>query len=222
MHGYSVGHSIARMMNMMASDWLRNFMKRRMGKPDKNPAWLDIGQLNAKPVDPHIALNGYTDSIQSLSCSQLTKSHLQALLHWEDRDSMAYGIESRVPYLDHHLVEFTLGLPDEYKLSGGITKKVLRDSLSGIIPDKIRDRTDKLGFVTPEEVWVRETGTDLFRYKITQAIDSLDGIIKPQAIEFFDEIVSGKKHFNFAIWRILNFAEWVDVFDVELPPANVI
>ena len=83
-------------------------------------------------------------------------SSLPALLHFEDRNSMAFSIESRVPFLDHRLVEFSFSLPDEDKIFKGETKHILRHSLRGILPDAISNRQDKKGFVTPgEEKWLR-------------------------------------------------------------------
>ena len=58
------------------------------------------------------------------------------LLHWEDRNSMAHGIEARVPFLDHRLVEFTIGLGERHKIVGGDTKRVLRRAMERIFPRK--------------------------------------------------------------------------------------
>ena len=84
------------------------------------------------------------------------KYHLPALLHYEDRSSMRYSIESRVPFLDYRVVEAAFNLRDEQKVGYGIGKKVLRDSMRGIVPDAILDRRDKLGFVTPQAEWIKE------------------------------------------------------------------
>jgi asparagine synthetase B (glutamine-hydrolysing) len=75
---------------------------------------------------------------------------LPGILLQVDRNSMAFSIESRLPFLDYRLVEYTFSLPNEQKLLGGVGKQVYRIALSGIMSDKIRDRTSKLGFVTAE------------------------------------------------------------------------
>lgn len=81
---------------------------------------------------------------------------LPTLLHFEDRNSMAFGIESRVPFLDHRLVEFSFSLGDEDKINYGQTKYILRHALQGILPEAIVRRQDKKGFVTPgEDKWLR-------------------------------------------------------------------
>jgi asparagine synthase (glutamine-hydrolysing) len=80
---------------------------------------------------------------------------LPALLHYEDRNAMAFSIEARVPFLDHRLVELLLRVPPEQKLSRGITKVALRKAMAGVLPDRIQARTDKMGFVMPEDLWLR-------------------------------------------------------------------
>jgi asparagine synthase (glutamine-hydrolysing) len=64
------------------------------------------------------------------------------LLHWEDRNSMAHAVESRVPFLDYRLEEFVLGLPDDLKIAGATTKLVLREAMRGVLPEKILICTD--------------------------------------------------------------------------------
>lgn len=83
-------------------------------------------------------------------------STLPTLLHYEDRNSMAFSIESRVPFLDHRLVEYAFSLPDQDKIYQGKTKYVLRESMRDFLPSAIKNRKDKKGFVTPGEVkWLR-------------------------------------------------------------------
>lgn len=92
------------------------------------------------------------DRLDGILHDYLTRSRLPALLHWEDRNSMAFGREARVPFLDYRLVEFTFSLPDEHKLRDGWDKAVLRQS--GLLPDAIARRRDKMGFVTPQSAWL--------------------------------------------------------------------
>jgi asparagine synthase (glutamine-hydrolysing) len=130
---------------------------------------------------------------------------------------MGHSIESRVPFLDYRLVEFVLGLPDEYKLSGGVTKRVLRQGMSGILPDAIRDRLDKLGFVTPEETWLRETAPDLFREKMNDAIAASGGILKKTEVnKMLEDMISGRARFSFLPWRLISFGEWMKQFSAEM------
>ncbi|HGJ64476.1 TPA: asparagine synthase (glutamine-hydrolyzing) [bacterium] len=80
---------------------------------------------------------------------------LSSLLRYEDRNSMAFSLESRVPFLDYRLVEYVFSLPDRCRINKGWTKAVLRNAMKGILPEEIRMRKDKMGFVTPQDVWMR-------------------------------------------------------------------
>ena len=81
-------------------------------------------------------------------------SSLPKLLQYEDRDSMAFSLESRVPFLDYRFVELIFSLPVSYKIKNGWTKYILRKSMREILPEKIRCRKDKMGFVTPQDMWL--------------------------------------------------------------------
>jgi asparagine synthase (glutamine-hydrolysing) len=85
----------------------------------------------------------------------LIYASLPALLHHEDRSSMAHSVESRLPFLDYRLVEFALRCPSRLKLRDGWSKWLLRSALAGSLPDKIRLRRTKLGFNTPDTRWMR-------------------------------------------------------------------
>jgi asparagine synthase (glutamine-hydrolysing) len=196
---------------------IKSLLRRFSRGVQISPAWLNLEKLGCTPKDPmHMQGQSEVETMQALSISQLTTSNLQMLLHWEDRDSMGNSIEARVPFLDYRLVEFVLGLPDEFKLSRGITKRVQRQGMSGILPDQVRDRMDKLGFVTPEENWLREDASDLFRRKLSQAIAISDGILNRKKTEkILEDMISGKMQFSFLPWRLISFGEWVNQFNVR-------
>lgn len=81
---------------------------------------------------------------------------LPTLLHTEDLNSMAFSIESRVPFLDHRLVQASLAMPTEHRFHRGESKRVLRAAMRGVVPDAILDRRDKTGFITPGHLsWLR-------------------------------------------------------------------
>ncbi|MDD1659643.1 MAG: asparagine synthase (glutamine-hydrolyzing) [Methanomicrobiales archaeon] len=98
----------------------------------------------------------YRGSLPQVLYREIFSTNLPALLHWEDRNAMAFSIESRVPYLDHQVAGFLAAQPLHRRIQGGVTKRILREAIRGIVPDEIRCRMDKMGFVTPEEVWMKE------------------------------------------------------------------
>jgi asparagine synthase (glutamine-hydrolysing) len=128
---------------------------------------------------------------------------------------MAHSIESRVPFLDHRVVEFVLGLPVDFKLSGGVTKRVLREGMKGVLPERIRTRTDKMGFVTPEEIWLRERTPDGFRRALKRAVESSRGILAPSSLDKVERILTGREPFTFGLWRLISFGAWMERFEVN-------
>ena len=101
------------------------------------------------------------------------KCLLPALLHIEDRMSMAHGLESRVPFLDHPLVEFAATVPADLKFSGGDTKHLLKRAFGGELPDSILNRRDKMGFPVPLKEWfageLHDFVQDIFRSRAARS-----------------------------------------------------
>lgn len=97
----------------------------------------------------------YQDNLGKRFKEDLVKWSLPVLLRYEDKNSGAFGVEPRLPFLDYRLVEQVSKMPLSQKMYSGWTKFILRKAMKGILPEKIRLRKDKLGFVTPEEVWYK-------------------------------------------------------------------
>jgi len=130
---------------------------------------------------------------------------LPALLHYEDRNSMAHSIEARVPFLDHRLVEFLFSLPSDYKIKNGFTKAILRGSLKGIMPDEILMRKDKIGFFTPEYDWFRRSLKDwIFDILKSDSMKKNNFLISDIIKKDFKKVLSGKKKETSNIWRAIN------------------
>lgn len=179
------------------------------------PAWLNTDQLKCSTDHPYELINPGVSNVRDYSISNITSLNLQKLLHWEDRNSMAHSIEARVPFLDHRLVEFVISLPEQYKISDGITKRILRESMAGVLPDAICNRMDKIGFIAPEEIWVKNESTEVFRNKLFKAIENSRGIINEEILKDFDGMLEGEKPFKYTYWRIISFVEWMDAFSVS-------
>jgi len=139
-----------------------------------------------------------------------TDHRLQELLRYEDRNSMRYSIETRLPFLDYRLVSFEFtSLPDSLKINEQWTKRVLREAMTGVIPDTIRNRKDKLGFAVPERDWVeyflRNGGLRLLSDK--PRIISFR-IIDEAFLKRFVGTFPKCKDWRFA-WRLLNLEIWL-------------
>ncbi len=130
---------------------------------------------------------------------------LPALLHYEDRNSMSHSIESRVPFLDHRVVEFLFSLPSKYKIEDGYTKAVLRNSMKNIIPEEIIKRKDKVGFLTPENLWLKndlkEFVFDILNSKSFKERKFYNSVKIKKEYNYF---IAGKIKDTSKIWRVIN------------------
>ena len=167
------------------------------------PAWLNKKKLKDRLVWP--------DSLKDSLYHQVTQDPLPSLLRYEDRTSMAFSIESRVPFMDHRLIEFTLGLPEHLVYRRGERKYILRKAFKDLVPDKILQRRDKMGFVSAEERWLKEEGKDWFERMITQSNTVESGFIKKDAaLDYLHEMQRDARAFNFDPWRIICFSAWLN------------
>ena len=157
------------------------------------------------------APNGASTVLDRLLYTDL-KTYLVELLMKQDQMSMAASIESRVPFLDHHLVEFVAALPPRLKLRGFRTKWILREAVRSILPPDILSRR-KMGFPVPFGIWMRGRWTGMARDVLLDSRSRQRGIIDPIAVErLIDAHASGRMNGSDAIWALLNLELWYRTF----------
>lgn len=153
-------------------------------------------------------------STRSMSILMIQQLTLPMLLHWEDRNSMAHGIESRVPFLDHELVELILSLPDEFKIRHGVTKRVLKAALCDIVPPSIVNRRDKMGFATPEERWMRKN-SGVFADLVQDAPSRFPEIFQQEGLSKIWQVFLNGGPASQLLWRIAMLTIWSRVFNMR-------
>ena len=129
---------------------------RRLAGHDLPPEWLNAAWFAERGVHPRAPLNGrHGLSLQDELLAALHTTSLPGLLRYEDRNSMAVSIESRVPFLTPALASFVLSLPEEYLIApDGTSKAVFRLAMRGIVPDALLERRDTVGPETSERAWL--------------------------------------------------------------------
>lgn len=146
---------------------------------------------------------------------------LEHLLRWEDLNSMHFSIESRVPFLDHRLVEATLSSPSDIKIYKGETKHILREALRDILPHKITQRKDKKGFSNPRDKWFRTKEFQKFVFDLLES-DSFKnrGYFNPEvAKNQYKKHLEGKVDISKEIWKWINLEIWFRKF-IDAPSVN--
>ena len=221
-HGLGVADQILGLPRPHAPAWLRRVVRRM---PDaQGEGWLNSPLLNAVKT-PGGAFRdvlsrddiGDVEDVGDLCLAYVKGASLPRLLRYEDRNSMAHSIEARVPFLDHRLVEFNLGLWDRHKTIGGDTKRVLRRAMAGRLPEGVRQRRDKLNFATPEQRWFRGPLRPAVEAGVRQTLDLYPGLLNEgEVIAFMDAALDGKRQVDSALWRVINLGIWGKVFNVTL------
>jgi asparagine synthase (glutamine-hydrolysing) len=169
------------------------------------------------PADPYAASLRYFTApgdaplLHRLLYTDL-KTYLVELLMKQDQMSMSTSIESRVPFLDHTLVEFAARLPERMKLSGFTTKRILREAVRGLLPDSILTRK-KMGFPVPFAGWTAGAWNDVARDVLLDRRSRERGVIDPAAVaRLLDDHRAGTRRGGDAIWALLNLELWYRTF----------
>jgi asparagine synthase (glutamine-hydrolysing) len=154
------------------------------------------------------------------------KTYLVELLMKQDQMSMSASIESRVPFLDHVLVEFAARLPDRMRLSGFKTKRILREAVRGLLPESILTRK-KMGFPVPFAGWVGARWHGVAREVLLDRRTRERGIVDAPAVErLLDRHRDGRQRGGDAIWALLNLELWYRTFidgdGVQTLPSPVV
>lgn len=164
-------------------------------------------------ADPYVGMHHYFDAPSSASVLQRMlyadlKTYLHELLMKQDQMSMAASIESRVPFLDHKLVEFSTALPDRLKLRGWTTKYVLREAMKGLLPEAILRRR-KMGFPVPLGRWFRTTLRPLLDEFVLGERTRARGLFEADFLRrLVHEHTSGTADHSERLWTLVNFEMW--------------
>ena len=138
----------------------------------------------------------------------LTFDPLPSLLRFDDRNAMAHSIESRVPFLDYRLIEFCFALPPEQKIRDGVTKFILRQAMTGILPEDVRMRHDKIGFSTPQDTWLRGELAPWLREVFISAEFRARPYFQPDAVLGLLDRAGTEANATTLLWRCLAVELW--------------
>jgi asparagine synthase (glutamine-hydrolysing) len=199
--------------------------QRQLLSPDLRASITGANAYGASLAYFH-APNGASTLLDRLLYADI-KTYLVELLMKQDQMSMATSIESRVPFLDHELVEFAAALPDSWKLQGWTTKRVLREAMKGLLPASILARP-KMGFPVPFSDWTRRAWNAVVREVLLDRRSRQRGILEPHAVDaLLRAHAAGATDGGDRLWSLLNLELWHRTFiDKEgiqtLPHAHLV
>ena len=168
-------------------------------------------------IDPYDAYHRALNSTDATSLLDKllytdTKTYLHELLMKQDQMSMAASIESRVPFLDHPLVEWVAKLPESMKLRGVTTKWILREAMRGRLPNEILDRK-KMGFPVPVAPWLRGSWRFLLNEYVLGERAKARGLFNESELRrLVAEHDAGVRNHAERLWALINLEVWQRVF----------
>jgi asparagine synthase (glutamine-hydrolysing) len=213
---------IAWMRNIGQNPWNWSSIKRYNPSfhRSKKSLFTRVGNpAFARPNDESAKVTlGPGTSVRQRQKDDLSRYSIPALLHYEDRNSMAHSIEARVPMLDYQLASFAVNCRPSLKLRSGWTKWILRQAMRGVLPEPVRLRKTKLGFSTPQQKWLREDDRGMIRSLIHNPVWKIGRLLSPQKVSvafgaFLDRIPGSLTEIE--AYRVLNLELWARVFNVS-------
>lgn len=197
---------------------LQGPLRRLVGK-DLIPSWLRKSWFLERGVVPRpIFTQSSGDMLREQLIHSLCFSSLPMLLRYEDRNSMAHSVESRVPFLTREFVEYLFSLPASYLIAdNGTSKAVFRQAMRGLVPEEILNRQDKVGFATPEGLWFRGTQRKAAEMLVSDTVKLYPEVFDEENIRtLMREMLEGRRPVDATLWRIINVGVWGRVYSVRL------
>ena len=155
------------------------------------------------------------DSLREELLHSINELSLPDLLRYEDRNSMGYSIESRVPFCTPKLAELALSLPSEYLVAAdGTTKAVFRQAMRGIVPESVLDR-EKVGFATPEREWLNSLRPWIERTLREEETKALPFLNHESTRGMVASELRSRGNLSSYLWRCLNVIHWARLFKVS-------
>lgn len=193
---------------------LKMFRRERPGRVKTSPLFSAAMAAGIKAQDQRRTPPNtpFKEVLNSKLYNDLTRYSIPCLLRYEDRNSMAFSLEARTPFLDHRLVEFCFSLPFRFKISPPHTKLLIRKAMDGWLPQRIVTRSDKMGYPTPASHWFRGPLKgwlqDLFASQSLADHGLFDRAACEQSLE---RHLAGEDR-SWELWRIASVETWMSLF----------
>ncbi|CAN5415849.1 asparagine synthase (glutamine-hydrolyzing) [soil metagenome] len=180
------------------------------------PDWLDARWFRARGHDAAPREQGRGRNALREELLHFVRSHtLPRLLRYEDRNSMAFSIESRVPFCTTAIADFAFSLPSSFLVApDGETKSVLRQAMKGVVPDAIIHRP-KVGFETPERAWLNTLRPWIADITGSASFRSLPFLRHDVVGKAIDDQLANPRAMRPLTWRFLNIGAWAREFNVQ-------
>jgi asparagine synthase (glutamine-hydrolysing) len=163
------------------------------------------------------------DNLKERLLEDVYENSIPSLLRYEDKNTMHFSLEGRVPFLDKDLIRYVFSLEDEAIIQRGWNKRILRESLKHILPSMISKRRNKIGFTTPEYEWFMRLKNYFYDIFLSSSFANRPYFNQDEVIASFESFIKGRSSADsMSFWRLLNVELWLRTFfdepETELKP----
>lgn len=209
------GGQMARAARFMLPLGLQAVARRAVGE-ELIPRWMNKQWFERRDVHARAPQHPRKGRVLTAELAESLHSRvLPALLRYQDRNSMAYSIESRVPFLTTPLIDFIYSLPESFLINNyGETKSVFRAAMRGLVPDAILNRRDKIGFIPPQDDWLRGASSWMSS-TFDSAADSIPAVNVDTLKAKFENNLRRDAPLPKHVWRAASLIRWANLFSVD-------
>jgi len=195
---------------ILFSQWGKSLFFKYFSKNDKYNIFTKSFSLKKEE-------NKFENKLKDALWKSLTFSALREYLKYEDKNSMKFSLESRLPFLDFNLVEGAFSLKDKDKIYKGTSKYILREIVKDKIPDETLNRKDKMGFVSPQEEWQKTVLKEEFDCQFKEMRDDgiFDFIDEKKVYDLYQNYKEDKMYDWAAVWRLYSLYKWKKVWKIQ-------
>ncbi len=191
-----------------ADIWM-NFLKNKFKKPVTVTSLLSDAFAERYAEEAFVTVN---DNLKKRLAEDVFRNSLPSLLRYEDRNSMRFSIEGRVPFLDFNLAKFIFSLSNEAIINDGWNKFILRKATADLLPPLINKRRNKIGFTTPEYDWFMRMKNRIYQLFLSEPFAKRKYFNQPEVLKAFQQFIEGKNDDTMIFWRFLNVELWLREF----------
>ena len=153
------------------------------------------------------------DDLKKRFIEDIFKNSLPALLRYEDKNTMRYSLEGRVPFMDKEVMKYLFSLSNEAIIRGSWNKRILRDATEGLLPEMVRTRRNKIGFTTPEQEWFKRLKTRFYGIFLSESFAERPYFNQQEVLHAFEGHIKGRNTTDTMVfWRMLNVELWLREF----------
>jgi asparagine synthase (glutamine-hydrolysing) len=196
---------------------LRSIVGKELLPAWMNKAWFSGADSLNRPI-----VGGRSHSLlRDMLDQAISSTTLPHLLRYQDRASMCYSVESRVPFLTGAFIQSSRLLPEDYLIGeSGMGKHIFIKAMRGLVPDALLDRRDKAGFDMAKYVWVRDLSGFIDSIFTSERARACAPINHSSLMKMWSEVREGNRHPDVFVWRSMNLIAWAERFDMDFSQGN--